>query len=153
VKVCGFGFAPGQTHRLKRPASMLAVVVGLLRAHRKQQAAAWLQWGALWRDLDLVVTDGRATPHNRDRYGGRSTGGLDGAGVRRVVLYALRHTMATLVLRETKDLKLGATQLGHSNEILVVRSTAICCGAWTGRSVAVKNCRQAQTLLADQPKV
>src|SRR5262245_29890965 len=27
---------------------------------------------------------------------------LDGAGVRRVVLYALRHTMATLVLRETK---------------------------------------------------
>src|SRR5262249_29403256 len=80
VKVCGFGFAPGQTHRLKRPASMLAVVVGLLRAHRKQQAAAWLQWGALWRDLDLVVTDGRATPHNRDGYGGAAGGGRGAAG-------------------------------------------------------------------------
>lgn len=69
------------------------------------------------------------------------------------MLYALRHMMATLVLRETKDLKLGATQLGHSNEILVLRSTAICCGAWTGRSVAGKNCRQAQTPIANQPKI
>ena len=47
---------------------------------------------------------------------------LDAAGVRQVVLYALRHSMATLVLHETKDLKLVATRLGHSNEMLVLRT-------------------------------
>ncbi len=61
-------------------------------------------------------------PHNHDRVRRAFYKGLDAAGVRQVVLYALRHTMATLVLHETKDLKLVATRLGHSNEMLVLRT-------------------------------
>lgn len=121
-KVYGFRFGPAKTHRSKRPVSMPAVVVELLRAHRAQQAAARLQAGAVWTDLDLVFTDARGYPHNHDRVRRAFYKALDAAGVRQVVLYALRHTMATLVLHETKDLKLVATRLGHSNEMLVLRT-------------------------------
>jgi integrase len=39
-----------------------------------------------------------------------------------MVPYALRHTMATLVLHATKDLKLVAARLGHADETLVLRT-------------------------------
>ena len=42
--------------------------------------------------------------------------------MRRVVLHALRHTMATLLLHETRDLKLVAARLGHADETLVPRT-------------------------------
>jgi len=118
--VAGFRFGPAKTHRSKRPVSMPAVVVELVRIHRKQQAGARLQAGTLWTDLDLVFTDPRGYPLNHDRVRREFYKALDAAGVRQVVLYALRHTMATLVLHEMKDLKLVATRLGHSNEMLVL---------------------------------
>ena len=121
-RVYGFRFGPAKTHRSKRPVSMPALVVDLLRAHRSQQAAVRLQAGAVWTDLDLMFTDARGYPHNHDRVRRAFYKALDVAGVRQVVLYALRHTMATLVLHETKDLKLVATRLGHSNEMLVLRT-------------------------------
>ena len=121
-QVAGFRFGPAKTHRSKRPVSMPAVVVELLRAHREQQVAAREQAGAVWADLGLVFTDPRGYPHNHDRVRRAFYRALDAAGVRQVVLYALRHTMATLVLHETKDLKLVATRLGHSNEMLVLRT-------------------------------
>lgn len=45
-----------------------------------------------------------------------------GAHIRRVRPHGLWHTMATLVLRETKDVKLVATRLAHANEYLVART-------------------------------
>jgi integrase len=120
-RVAGFRFGPAKTHRSKRPVSMPPVVVELLRAYRRVQAAVRLQ-AVVWADLDLVFTDARGYPHNHDRVRRAFYKALDAAGVRQVVLYALRHTMATLVLHETKDLKLVATRLGHSNEMLVLRT-------------------------------
>jgi integrase len=76
-------------------------------------------------------------PHNHDRVRRAFYKGLDAAGVRQVVLHALRHTMATLALHETKDLKLVATRLGHSNEMLCCERTGIFCQAWTGRRPTV----------------
>jgi integrase len=76
----------------------------------------------VWTDLDLVFTDVRGYPHNHDRVRRAFYKALDAAGVRQVVLYALRHTMATLVLHETKDRKLVAPRLGHSNKMLVLRT-------------------------------
>ena len=40
--------------------------------------------------------------------------------VRKDVLYSLRHTMATLGLVDSKDLKLVASRLGHTSEHLVL---------------------------------
>ncbi len=47
---------------------------------------------------------------------------LEQAGLRRVVLYARRHTMATLVLSKTRDLKLVAVRLPHADETLARRT-------------------------------
>jgi integrase len=121
-RVSGFRFGPAKTHRSKRPVSMPPAVVDLLRDHRRSQAATRLRAGAAWTDLDLLFTDARGYPYNHDRVRRCFYKVLKAAGVRQVVLYALRHTMASLVLHETKNVKLVATRLGHANETLVLRT-------------------------------
>ena len=101
---------------------MPSFLVDLLPGHRAGQAADRLRAGAVWTDLDLVFTDGRGYPHSPERVRRSFYVALEAAGVRQVVLYALRHTMATLVLHETKDLKLVAARLGHTSELLVLRT-------------------------------
>ena len=120
-EVAGFRFGPAKTHRSKRPVSMPQVVVDLLGSWKAAQAAGRLRIGEAWTDLDLVFTDARGYPHDPNRVRRRFVKALESAKVRRVVLYALRHTSATLVLDETHDLKLVATRLGHSNEVMVLR--------------------------------
>jgi hypothetical protein len=93
----------------------------LLRSWNREQAAERLK-APVWADLDLVFTDARGYPHNHDRVRRAFYKALKEADVRQVVLYALRHTMATITLHETKDLKLVATRLGHANEMLVLRT-------------------------------
>jgi integrase len=120
-EVQGFRFGPAKTHRSKRLVSMPPVVVELLRAWKGRQAGERLRAGDAWTDLDLVFTNAHGYPHDPNRVRRQFFKVLEAAGVRRVVLYALRHTSATLVLAETHDLKLVATRLGHSNEVMVLR--------------------------------
>ncbi len=87
----------------------------------RSRDAERLRVGKGWTGLDLVFTDARGYPHDPNRVRRRFVKALESAKVRRVVLYALRHTSATLVLDETHDLKLVATRLGHSNEVMVLR--------------------------------
>lgn len=86
------------------------------------QAAQRLKAGSSWTDLDLVFTDARGYPFNHDWVRRSFYRALKAAEVPQVVLYALRHTMATIALNRTKDLKLVATRLGHANEMLVLRT-------------------------------
>jgi integrase len=118
----GVRFGPAKTHRSKRPVSMPATIADLLLAWRSVQADARTRAGAVWTELDLVFTDARGYPHSPERVRLSFHRALVRADVRRVVLYALRHTMATLVLAETKDLKLVATRLGHTSELLVLKT-------------------------------
>ena len=85
------------------------------------QSEQRLRVGPAWHDLDLVFTDSVGRPHSLDRVREQFYSVLEEAGLRRVRLYDLRHTMATLVLAETKNLKLVAARLGHANEMLVLR--------------------------------
>jgi integrase len=117
----GFRFGPTKTHRSRRPVSMPPTVVELLRAWRPVQAEQRLSLGPAWYDLDLVFTDAVGRPLSLDRVRYQFYAVLDDTGLRRVRLYDLRHTMATLVLAETKNLKLVAARLGHANETLVLR--------------------------------
>jgi integrase len=121
-RVQGFRFGPTKTHRSRRPVAMPPVLVELLRERRFRQALERERAGAAWTDLDLVFTDARGYPHCLERVRHHFYRALERAGVRRVVLYALRHTMATLLLHETKDLKLVAARLGHADETLALRT-------------------------------
>lgn len=119
--VHGFRFGPAKTHRSKRPISMPPFLVELLRVWRAEQAAERLKAGGAWTDLDLVFTNALGYPHDPNRVRRHFEAWLKEAEVRRVVLYALRHTSATITLADSKDLKLVATRLGHSNENMVLR--------------------------------
>ncbi|MGH7867237.1 MAG: site-specific integrase, partial [Candidatus Dormibacteraceae bacterium] len=118
----GFRFGPAKTHRSKRPVSIPDVVVKLLQDWAPKQSIQKQRSGGAWVDLDLIFTDARGYPHNHDRVRRAFYKVLKQAEIRQVVLYALRHTMATLVLHETKDVKLVATRLGHANETMVLRT-------------------------------
>jgi single stranded DNA-binding protein len=120
-QVWGFRFGPAKTHRSKRPVSIPPLLVELLREHEQRHTAARRQAGPAWADLGLVFTDARGYPYKDHRIRRVFYKALEAAKVRRVVLYALRHTMATLVLHDTKDLKLVATRLGHRDETLLLR--------------------------------
>jgi integrase len=121
-EVHGFRFGPAKTHRSRRPVSIPRDVVDVLKAWKPVQAEERLRAGSAWSDLDLVFTDARGHPLNPDRVRRDFYRALKAADVRRVVLYALRHTSATLTLAATKDLKLVAARLGHTSELLVLRT-------------------------------
>jgi integrase len=120
-QVWGFWFGPAKTYRSARPVSIPDPLVAALRDWRPVQAAARLKAGRAWTDLDLVFTDARGYPLNHDRVRRCFYRALGVAQVPRVVLYALRHTSATLTLAATKDLKRVAARLGHSNESMVLQ--------------------------------
>jgi integrase len=119
--VNGYRFGPVKTHRSKRPVSIPPDVIEVLRAWKPVQAAARLRAGQAWTDLDLVFTDARGYPHDLHRVRREFYRVLEAAGLQRVAPYALRHTSATLTLKDTKDVKLVAQRLGHANETMVLR--------------------------------
>jgi integrase len=120
-RVRGFRFAQTKTHRSKRPVSVPREVVECLGAWQASQAGKRAAFAEAWVNLDLVFTDDVGLPLSEERVRKSFYGALQEAGVRRVRLYDLRHTMATLVLHDTKDIKLVAARLGHANEYLVLR--------------------------------
>ena len=121
--VWGFRFGPAKTHRSRRPVTMPEFLRDLLRAWRDRQRTEQRPLaGEAWADLDLVFTDARGYPHLPERVRTVFYRALKAARLRKVVLYALRHTSASIVLHETKDLKLVAARLGHVNETLVLRT-------------------------------
>ncbi|MBJ7598298.1 site-specific integrase [Candidatus Nephthysia bennettiae] len=120
-KVAGFRFGPTKTHRSRRPVAVPAELVACLAAWKPVQAARRLRVGPAWADLDLVFTDGAGRPHAIQRVERAFEEALRKAGIQKVRLYDLRHTMATLMLYQGEQLKLVAARLGHANETMVLR--------------------------------
>ena len=120
-QVRGFRFGPTKTHRSRRPVSMPEELVQRLRLWRSVQSAHRLKVGEVWVDLDLVFTNAVGLPHSEETVRDRFNRVLEAASLQRVRLYDLRHTMATLILNDTKDIKLVASRLGHANGYLVLR--------------------------------
>ncbi|NNM44582.1 tyrosine-type recombinase/integrase [Knoellia koreensis] len=90
--------------------------VTTLREWRKAQMAEQLAWGAAYRGAEgLVFTweDGRAAlPDYVTRTFGRIT---DGLAVPRLRLHELRHTHATMLLRDGVPVHVVAKRLGHKD--------------------------------------
>jgi integrase len=88
-----------------------------LQAWHKAQAAERLAWGGAYRDTEGVVftwEDGRPVlPDYVTKAFGEITRHLD--GVPRVKLHELRHTHATVLLRDGVPVHLVAKRLGHKD--------------------------------------
>ena len=88
----------------------------------RSRPATRLKAGPVWHDLGLIFTDTISRPLDGQRVRRFFDQTLTKIQVRRWSLYALRHTMATLMLLRRESPKLVAARLGHANETLVLRT-------------------------------
>ncbi len=96
-----------------RTVRLPAATVAALRAHRKSQAERQLA-AAQWADTGLIFSTGAGKPIN-PRHVLRSFAAIvKRAGVPRISIHDLRHTHATLLLRDGVPVKVVSERLGHS---------------------------------------
>jgi len=107
-------FKETKTHRAERPVSLPAQLVEDLREHRARQLERRLA-APVWADLDLVFTNERGEPVLAVTLRKYLYRVLAEAGLPRVRLHGLRHSMATLMLAAGEHPKVVSERMGHSS--------------------------------------
>jgi integrase len=108
-------FVAPKTDKSRRSVSLPASTVERLRRHRVEQAERRLLMGAAWRDLDLVVDDGRGDHLDPDSLTHAFAKIAKAVGLPRVRLHDLRHAFATTLLVAGVHPKVVSEALGHSS--------------------------------------
>ena len=118
----GVEWTPGKSARSRRTIPVDDATMKALTVHRSQQLQERLVAGPAWIDLDLVVTTrggNYVEPRNFDAILDRL---IQRAGLPRLTSHGLRHTAATLMVRDSADvgeLRAVADILGHSPDMLM----------------------------------
>lgn len=107
----------------RRKVSIDPRTLATVKAWRKTQAAERLEWGPAYQGLDddLVFTweNGSAVlPDYVSKAFGKAQAGFDGP---RLVVHELRHTHATILLREREPVHIVAKRLGHKDPTITLR--------------------------------
>lgn len=89
-----------------------------LRRHRAKQNESRLLLGPAYQDNDLVFSREDGSPWNPDNFGKTFDRLIRRAKVPRVRLHDLRHTSATILLRQGVATKVVSERLGHSTTTL-----------------------------------
>lgn len=109
--------AASRTVRLPAP------TVAALRAHRKRQAERHLA-ASQWAEIGLVFSTGAGKPIN-PRHVLRSFDAIvKRAGLTRISIHDLRHTHATLLLRDGVPVKVVQERLGHAQASITLDTYA-----------------------------
>ncbi len=98
----------------RRAIELDEIDVKVLRQHRRQQLEEQLAFGGQWRDPDRVFTSpvgGRIYPPDITK---AYHALIDRAGLPRIRLHDIRHTLATLMLKAGEATKVVTERLGHS---------------------------------------
>lgn len=114
VTGAGLVFRPPKTHRSRRAITLPAPVVDRVRAHRAEQLEVRLAAGPAWQTSDLVFVDALGRPIYENGLRRAFYDVLASAGLPRVRLHDLRHTMATLMLSQGEHPKVVSERLGHA---------------------------------------
>lgn len=100
----------------RRKVQIDARTVSALRAWRKLQAEERLAWGAAYADTDgLVFTWENGTPVLPDYVSKTFLKAQAGLGLPRLVLHGLRHSHATILLRDGVPVHIVSKRLGHKD--------------------------------------
>lgn len=107
-------FKGTKNHRADRPLSIPAQLLAELRDHRSQQVQARLAAPA-WEDFDLVFPSDTGRPLSGLTLRHHLYQTLDKAGLPRIRLHGLRHSMATLMLAAGEHPKVVSERMAHGN--------------------------------------
>ncbi len=114
-------FKPPKTARGHRSISLAPSVVAALREHRKAQLALRLRLGLGKPPADaLVFTTYAGKPRLPNDVGQRFSKAMTAAGLPHVSLHTLRHTHASLLIREGVDILTISRRLGHSSAAITL---------------------------------
>jgi len=103
-----------KTNAGRRTVRLSPTCVAALKEHKKWQAARRLA-ASEWQDTELIFTTGEGKPI-QPRVFSRAFDVLQGkAKVPRIRLHDLRHTHATLLFNDGKNIKMISQRLGHSD--------------------------------------
>jgi integrase len=100
--------------RSQRQIVLAPATVAALRQHRAVQLRERLALGEAWVDTGYVFVDEAGQPYHPHSYLTMFRRACARAGVPRIRLHDLRHTMATLALQAGVHPKVVQEQLGHS---------------------------------------
>jgi integrase len=95
--------------------------MAVVRRHRTKQIEQRLAWGKGYIETGLVFTreDGRG--HDPDRVRRLFDRAVKRSNIRRITLHGLRHTHATILLKNGVPVKVVSERLGHSDPAFTMR--------------------------------
>lgn len=137
LKGGGFNFTEPKTSQSRRSIPISQSAITTLKAHRREQLEARMKISDIYEDNDLVFPSEIGTPMlhgNLDRRHFKKIikranegitktnhkNGEDKPLLRKIRLYDLRHTMATLLLSKGINPKIVSERLGHSSIALTL---------------------------------
>jgi integrase len=115
-----------KTGHSRRSIRLPATATQTLKAHRRHQNEQRLAVGAAWDDHDLIFCNGLGRPLEKSNLWQRSftpllqRAGLWRPGEPRIRFHDLRHTYATLALRDGVPVKVVSETLGHASITLTL---------------------------------
>ena len=115
-------FHAPKTHTSNRTLALSKSVVIILKRHRRRQLEEKLKTGEKWQDHNLVFTDLKGKPLNLPNIRRRDLQKITKkAGIeKKLTLYSLRHTSASLLIANGVDPKTASEVMGHSDVALVL---------------------------------
>ncbi|MEW6545421.1 MAG: tyrosine-type recombinase/integrase [Bacillota bacterium] len=109
-----------KTPRSRRPIPLDCVSLEVLRQHRKQQMEERWRAGSSWQDYGLVFSTDKGKPLQRPNITRRLKEIALVAGVPVLRFHDLRHSHATVLLRQGVHPKVVSERLGHSSVALTL---------------------------------
>jgi integrase len=113
-------FSPLKTRGSHRDIPLPSDVLFALAQHRQRQETLKEKAGHLWQDHDLVFSTGRGTPLGPDKIADAMAALCAKADVPKIRFHDLRHTNASLLIRQT-DIRTVAGRLGHADSSITHR--------------------------------
>ena len=109
----GLLFKSPKTSKGQRSISLMPSTITALRRHKRAQAELRLEQGPAYRDYDLVLCEDDGSPWSPNIFSASWHKALAERG-QNVRFHDLRHTHATLLLRQGVHPKVVSERLGHS---------------------------------------
>jgi len=110
----GPSFDDPKTDESRRPIALPETIVSELLRHKKRQAKDRLHAGEFWEDTDLICCREDGTRWHPGTFSDNFSRFLEKQGLPHIRFHDLRHTHASLLLRQGIHPKVVSERLGHS---------------------------------------